>query len=119
MADPGASGSVSSPTSATSAAGPSSEGLVSTVQEIGTGPQQSGMEVDVDVEAGRDQGEGTETPAASVVVPEGGVEGEADMEIQLDTAESNADAEPDADTAEDMVIEAGPSHIGKRVKVCH
>jgi hypothetical protein len=49
------------------------------------------------------------------------------MEVQMDGADigpqlptdTEGGVEGEADTAEDMVIEAGPSHIGKRVKVCH
>ena len=39
-------------------------------------------------------------------------QGGEDMSVQVDAAGSGNDQ------SEDMVIEAGPSHIGKRVKVC-
>lgn len=119
MADTVASGSASGlgsgSTSTPSAIGTSGDGPASAIQEEVKAPQESGMEVDVDVEAG--QSGDIETIAPNVVAEEGGEEGEGDMEIQLDSAET--DTEADVDTAEDMVIEAGPSHIGKRVKVCH
>jgi hypothetical protein len=53
----------------------------------------------------------TEIEGASTATQAQG-EGEADMEVQLDN-----DGTANNDQGEDMIIEAGPSHIGKRVKV--
>jgi hypothetical protein len=71
--------------------------------------------------------EGIATTSTSSPATDAGAGVEADMEVQMDGGDIGPQLPPDtegglegeADTAEDMVIEAGPSHIGKRVKVCH
>lgn len=118
-------------------AGPSGSSSTATAaigSESGTGSDPVPLDEQEEVEAPRRNAtteesgmEGIATTSTSSPAIGAQAGADADMEVQMDGGDigpqlpidTEGGVEGEADTAEDMVIEAGPSHIGKRVKVCH